>query len=140
MRDRSNYKLVGHLHVEVESEQTQNYETAAWSTQHILQVGVYPVYAFIEYSKRGFVVDVPTIIKSHYTPALYGGVRVGEYTDTRAGTRDTLTLGYGYYAYTNDVPFKREGKFVPVEDADLRVGTIHPPQFAQHQKFALIQE
>lgn len=133
-------ELVGYLVVEQESEYTQSYETAAWSTIHIIQTGRYPVYAKRDGGRRSLLTTVNTVIKSSYTAALYGGVQVGEYTDTRKGTKDTLVMGYGYWAYQNDVPFKRTGRFEAIEGADLRVAQVHKPEWAHLQRYALVEE
>ena len=126
----SNKYQIGTLTVTSPFTQMQSYETAAWYTEHEVQVGTYPVYYVISDGRAGVVVTLKTKVKSCYLGTLYGGVSVGKdtYGQSCVGKSDTLTQSCGFYSYSSDktlVPFSRIGEFHSTVDELPCVGYMN---------------
>jgi hypothetical protein len=122
---------IGVLKVTVPFTQMQNYETAAWYTEHEIQPGTYPVYYSASGGRAGLLVKLNTKVKSCYLGTLYGGVAVGKdtYGQSRVGKSDTLSQSCGFYSggpkEKTLVPFSEFGEFVPTVDTLPCVGYMN---------------
>jgi hypothetical protein len=121
---------IGTLVITKEFTQMQHYETAAWYTEHEVQVGTYPVYYVISGGRAGLIVKLKTKVKSCYLGTLYGGVSVGEdtYGKSQVGKDSTLSQSCGFYSYSSDktlVPFSRIGEFHSTVDMLPCVGSMN---------------
>ena len=121
---------IGTLDIAKEFTQMQQYETAAWYTEHEVQVGTYPVYYVISGGRAGLIVTLKTKVKSCYLGTLYGGVSVGEdtYGKSQVGKDSTLSQSCGFYSYSSDktlVPFAKYGEFTATVDPLPCVGHMN---------------
>ena len=91
-----------------------SYETAAWYTIHIIQPGEYEVVdkGLGCYRRPYMIAEVKTIIKEHYTPSLYCGVRIGDYEDTMAGKESSVILSSDYYAFDEGNKLEQYGELI----------------------------
>lgn len=118
---------IGALDVSTAFTHLQQYETAAWYTEHEAQVGTYPVYYVINGGRAGLIVTLSTKIKSCYLGTLYGGVSVGKdtYGQSRVGKSDSLSQSCGFYAGDKTlVPFSSMGEFTSTVDTLPCVGSM----------------
>lgn len=123
-------KYVGTLTIHEPVDVELSHEVAAWATTLRLEPGCYPVMGEDFRGRRGMWAEVPGTVVRNYTPALFGGIRVGGGRDgsEEVGRKQRHRVGGGWYAFAQeqaDRLFAHVGSFAPLPDAapeDLTVG------------------